>query len=68
MKNSDSFEKYLTRFVEAAEETIGENLLGVYLHGSALWAALILSPVIWICWLEFEQGLMIRLNVTLWIG
>ena len=35
MKNSDSFEKYLTRFVKAAKETIGENLLGVYLHGSA---------------------------------
>ena len=35
MKNSDNFEKYLTRFVEAAKETIGKNLLGVYLHGSA---------------------------------
>ena len=35
MKNAASFEKYLTRFVEAAKETIGENLLGVYLHGSA---------------------------------
>ena len=35
MKNSDSFEKYLTRFVEAAQEAISENLLGVYLHGSA---------------------------------
>ena len=28
-------ENILTHFVEAARETIGENLLGVYLHGSA---------------------------------
>ena len=27
-------ENIVTRFVEAARETIGENLLGVYLHGS----------------------------------
>lgn len=35
MKNSDSFEKYLTRFVEAAQESMVDNLLGIYLHGSA---------------------------------
>ena len=28
-------ENILTQFVAAARETIGENLLGVYLHGSA---------------------------------
>ena len=28
-------ENILTQFVDAARETIGENLLGVYLHGSA---------------------------------
>ena len=28
-------ENIVTRFVEAARETIGKNLLGVYLHGSA---------------------------------
>ena len=28
-------EEIMTRFVEAARQTIGDNLLGVYLHGSA---------------------------------
>lgn len=34
-KNEQIPENILTHFVEAARETIGENLLGVYLHGSA---------------------------------
>ena len=34
-KNVQIPENILTRFVESARETIGENLLGVYLHGSA---------------------------------
>ena len=33
-KNVQIPENILTHFVEAARETIGENLLGVYLHGS----------------------------------
>ena len=28
-------EEIMTRFVEAARQTIGDNLLGVYLHGFA---------------------------------
>ena len=61
-------ENILTHFVEAAREAIGENLLGVYLHGSAAMGCFNPKSSDLDLLVGEKKFSMIQLNFTLWIG